>query len=225
MQRLKFSVFAACAVFAALVLLAFQVGQAAEKAKDKPVTCAATRAVGSFGYPGAERIYLGNNLIQPRGKAVKADGQPLIIRGRVRDKNCVPVSQALVEIWQLDPFGKTARFTQKDLADVKPVFTGSGRTHTGTDGEFYFITAIPGAGKNQAPRIHIRIKAEGMAVFNTQLFLGNDERNKKDRFVRGLKQQTREGLSLTMSPAANRGSSYYGDITLTLPGKTKYDGF
>jgi protocatechuate 3,4-dioxygenase beta subunit len=192
--------------------------------QDAFAECKPTRIVRSFGYPGSGAIYHGNNLTQPAGKADKADGQILIIRGKVRDRNCVPITQALVEIWQLDPFGKRARFNDKTLADVKPVFTGSGRTHTGTDGEFTFITAIPGASKNRAPRIHIRIKPEKRRAFSTQLFLNNDERNKKDRGVRRLKASTRDGLSLTMSPTGGRSSSFYGDITLTLPSKAYRDG-
>lgn len=190
----------------------------------KPVRCEPTQYIKTFDYPGGQGIYLGNNLIQPKGKAVKADGQPLIIQGLLRDKNCVPISQAVVEIWQLDPFGKKARFSQKSLASVEPIFTGSGRTHSGTNGEFYFVTAIPGAAKKRAPRIHIRVKAPDRPAYSTQLFLGGDVRNEEDPLVRKIKEKTRDALSLTMRPAAH-GSSFYGDITLTLPYASKYDHF
>lgn len=188
--------------------------------------CKATARVWTYGYPGAAEIFQGNNLIKPAGKAVEAEGQKLIIRGKVQDINCVPVTQAVVEIWQLDPYGKRAKPAGKDLADVRPVFTGSGRTHTGTDGEFYFVTAFPGAAKGQAPRIQLMIKPDKMRNFGTQLFLGNDERNAKDRAIKGIRPAIREGVTMRMSPLERQyGWGHYGDITITLPDKTPYDKY
>ena len=188
--------------------------------------CKPTARMWTYGYPGAASIFHGNNLIKPAGKAIEASGQKLIIRGKLLDANCVPVTQAVVEIWQLDPYGKRARPAAKDLAGVEPVFTGSGRTYTGTDGEFYFITAFPGAAKGQAPRIQLMARPEKMRSFSTQMLLGNDTRNTSDRGLRGVRPATREGVTLRMSPLERQyGRGYYGDITITLPDKTPFDRY
>lgn len=188
--------------------------------------CAPTARVGTFGYPGAKAIHHGNNLIQPAGKAEAISGQKLIIRGHLQDKNCVPITQAVVEIWQLDPYGKRMQPSGEDLADVRPMFTGSGRTITGTDGEFFFVTAFPGAGKGWAPRIQVLVKPYLMQPFSTQLLLGNDARNASDRMVKSLRPATREAVTLRMSPLPRpEGMGYYGDITLTLPEKARYDRY
>lgn len=188
--------------------------------------CKPTARIASYGYPGAKNIHRGNNLIQPAGKSVEASGQKLIIRGHVQDVNCVPVTQAQVEIWQLDPYGKRMQPSGSDLADVRPIFTGSGRTITGTNGEFYFITAFPGAPKGQAPRIHMLIKPYLMQPFSTQLFLGSDTRNTSDRLLKKIRPAMREGVTLRMEPLPrDEGVGYYGDITITLPQKTRYDKF
>lgn len=189
-------------------------------------SCKATARVWTHSYPGAANIFHGNNLIKPVGKAIEASGQKLIIRGKVQDINCIPVTQAMVEIWHLDPYGKRARPSNEDLADVRPIFTGSGRTFTGTDGEFYFVTAFPGAAKGQGPRVQIMIKPDKMRSFSTQLFIGNDARNEKDRGMRAVRPATREGVTMRMSPLERQyGWGNYGDVTITLPDKTPYDKY
>ncbi len=188
--------------------------------------CSPTARIATFGYPGAKTIHHGNNLIQPAGKAVEASGQKLILRGQLQDVNCVPITQAVIEIWQLDAYGKRIMANRTDLADVRPVFTGSGRTFSGTSGEFTFITAFPGAAKGWAPRIHLLVKSKNQPPFSTQLLLGGDVRNTSDRMVKRLKSTTREGVTLSMSPLPrDEGIGYYGDITITLPYKARYDRY
>src|SRR4051812_19766721 len=58
------------------------------------------------GYPGKNSIASSNNLALPAGKSVYAPGQKVYIYGHVLDKNCVPVSDAIVEIWQAGVDGK-----------------------------------------------------------------------------------------------------------------------
>mgnify|MGYP000235323065 CR=1 FL=1 len=52
-----------------------------------------------------EKIAPYNNLLRTPGTPEVARGAKIIIQGRVLDENCVPVTDALVEIWQEDAFG------------------------------------------------------------------------------------------------------------------------
>src|SRR5437879_3782758 len=68
------------------------------------VTPSINKAIDS--YPGKNGIVSSNDLALPVGKAVYANGQRVYISGHVLDKNCVPVSDAIIEIWQATPDGK-----------------------------------------------------------------------------------------------------------------------
>ncbi len=93
--------------------------------------------------PAPDAVYSGNNLVQPAGKAEAMAGQWVVVRGRVLDSRCVPVANALVELWQADGQGRYVEFSRRLLAHPQPVFTGSGRTSTNNLGQFEFVTLFP----------------------------------------------------------------------------------
>lgn len=47
-----------------------------------------------------------NNLRTPVGSAYHADGKTIVIRGRLFDENCVPISSAVIRVWEYDSSGK-----------------------------------------------------------------------------------------------------------------------
>jgi protocatechuate 3,4-dioxygenase beta subunit len=183
--------------------------------------CMLTPPLRTTNYPGVSAIPTTNNLVRPTGKSLDAEGQRLTILGRVLDRNCMPIKNALVEIWQPDPFGKWVFPSRAELANPEPVFAAAGRASTGTEGRFSFITLFPGPVKNTAPAIHIRVKAPQMRVFETILFFENDARNADDPVYRQLSQEKREGVTLRMNPLSGQ-PGYAGLIDLVLPGEEKY---
>lgn len=87
---------------------------------------------------------LDNNLIlnftgQP------AVGERIILHGRVRDENGRGVAGVLVEIWQANAGGRYRHKKDSYAAPLDPNFGGCGRTLTGPDGGYEFLTIRPGA--------------------------------------------------------------------------------
>src|SRR5690606_28629823 len=107
--------------------------------------CSPTPRVAVQHYPGSKAIPSGNNLTMPPGKSVAAEGRRVVSYGSVLDANCVPLSDAVVELWQVDPFGKWILATGEDLVNPNPVFAGAGRTRSANDGSFHFVTLFPAA--------------------------------------------------------------------------------
>ena len=87
---MKLSLLFAHVLPAVLLLAAFPVAAAP--------TCSPSTSIKHFDYPGASAIVTTNNLILPTGKALEADGQKLIITGRVVDRNCMPVPEAMTTL-------------------------------------------------------------------------------------------------------------------------------
>ena len=71
-------------------------------------------------------------------------GERIIVSGRVLDSNAHPVPSALIEIWQANAAGRYAHVVDQHPAPLDPNFTGTGRTLTGEDGSYRFVTIKPG---------------------------------------------------------------------------------
>ncbi|MFF3562771.1 protocatechuate 3,4-dioxygenase subunit beta [Streptomyces sp. NPDC002574] len=72
-------------------------------------------------------------------------GERIRVTGRVLDRRGRPVRGQLVEIWQANASGRYAHQRDDHPAPLDPGFTGVGRTLTGDDGSYEFVTIKPGA--------------------------------------------------------------------------------
>ena len=79
--------------------------------------------------------------IQRGGEPV---GERIRITGRVLDGDGRPVRGQLVEIWQANAAGRYIHKRDQHPAPIDPHFTGVGRTLTGDDGSYSFLTIKPG---------------------------------------------------------------------------------
>lgn len=190
--------------------------------------CVPTPRVQTAKYPGAASIPTSNNLLLPAGKSIESDGQRLVVSGQVLDKHCLPVPNAVVELWQATPYGKAHVAEKKEMLTPYPTFAGAGRTVTDVNGQFTFTTAFPGVygyvgDKKQysvrAPQLNLRINAPDMADFSTALFFENDRRNDTDVVYKRLSLERRSAVTMRMSPM---GQDLHGDIQIVLPSYTRY---
>lgn len=72
-------------------------------------------------------------------------GQRITVHGYLRDSAGTPVRGALVEIWQANAAGRYVHRGDQHPAPLDPNFTGAGRTLTGDEGYYRFVTIQPGA--------------------------------------------------------------------------------
>jgi protocatechuate 3,4-dioxygenase beta subunit len=197
--------------------------------------CAPTTQLAALHYPGAAAIPTTNNLILPTGKSVAAEAQQLVIRGRIVDSRCIPVQEAVVELWQRNPFGKWYLAEREDLATPGAIFAGAGRAITDSEGNFIFITGFPGAEtyrariKNKlvtvirAPHVNIRIKAKGFQTVSTMLFFEGDRRNAGDPSYKALSVEKRSSVTMTMSQPDDE--TLVGSTQIVLSGKSPYQTY
>jgi protocatechuate 3,4-dioxygenase beta subunit len=93
---------------------------------------------------GQESVRDGDNDLT-RQHAGEPIGERIIVTGRVLDEDERPVPRTLVEIWQTNAAGRYAHAIDNHPAPLDPNFTGAGRTLTGDDGSYRFVTIKPGA--------------------------------------------------------------------------------
>lgn len=186
-------------------------------------TCELTPKLTALHYPGVKMIPTTNHLLKPTGKSIEASGQRLILMGQLRDKHCMPIANATIELWQVDPYGKWILATPADIATPNPAFAGAGRTYTDSDGRFSFITAFPGTIKDRAPHLNLRVDAASFPSFSTVLYFANDNRNPTDEVLKKISKEARDRVMVNMQPlSAEPGDGHYGMIEIVLPGKVPY---
>ena len=129
----------------------------------------ASQTVGPYFHIGMDRHYVSD-------MADGAQGERLVVQGRVLDGDGKPVNDALIELWQAGPDGKFAQ----------PGFAGFGRVATDGNGAFRFVTLKPGgvAGTGsalQAPHIAVAVFMRGLLRhLVTRIYFPGDPGNAAD---------------------------------------------
>lgn len=142
-------------------------------------------------YPGRDSFVTSNKLSLPAGKSIYSEGELVYISGRVLDMKCVPVSDAIIEVWQTNPDGKYVKSTLGERLSPGPHFTGTGRATTDNLGRFNFVTTFPGPVKGRAPYIHVHVIHKDFPTLETEMFFGDDKRNEDDPVYGSMSNEQR----------------------------------
>jgi protocatechuate 3,4-dioxygenase beta subunit len=163
-------------------------------------------------------------------------GQRIVVEGRVLDEGGHPVPDTLIEIWQANAAGRYAHHVDQWDAPLDANFTGAGRTLTGADGGYRFVTIRPGAypwrnHQNAWRPAHIHFSLFGHAFLTrlvTQMYFPGDPLLALDPIFNAVPNPrvrerlvSRFDLSLT-EPAFALG--YRFDIVLRGGGQTPAEG-
>lgn len=159
-----------------------------------------------------------------------ARGERISIQGRVLDGEGDPVPDAMIEIWQANADGRYNHPEDTHEARLDPGFRGFGRSGTGADGSFRFITikpgAVPGAdGKLQAPHIAVIVFARGLLThLYTRIYFPGEALNDGDEWLNAVPAERRPTL---IAREASPGSAvaFQFDIILQGPDETVFFDF
>jgi len=114
----------------------------------------------------------------------RALGDVHIVKGRVLNRSGRPVSNALVEIWQANKWGRYQDKRDQSSLPWDKNFQGYGRTRTDENGRYVFKTIKP-AGYSQGtmqrpPHIHFKVNLDGYGELITQMYFAGEPKNKTD---------------------------------------------
>lgn len=149
-----------------------------------------------------------NDLTFIQGRDGRAEGQQVIIKGRITDENCESLVGATLVIWQASKTGKynhlgdaaNENFEHPETGEIierkqDPFFQYWGRGITNENGEYEFKTIVPGFypanladGWYRPPHIHFMVSATGKNQFVTQMYFRGDEIEDND-FIQSLNEE------------------------------------
>jgi protocatechuate 3,4-dioxygenase beta subunit len=146
--------------------------------------------------------------------AAPAQGERIIVEGRVLDEDGKPVSHTLVELWQANAAGRYRHDADQHDAPLDPNFSGAGRAVTDAEGRYRFVTIKPGAypwhnHANAWRPAHLHFSLFGPSFLTrliTQMYFPGDPLLKHDPIFNSLSDE----------PARNRMVSAF-DFALTKP--------
>ena len=132
-------------------------------------------------------------------------GERVTISGRIFDGDGLPVTDAVIETWQANSYGKYAHpdDTQEKLLEEN--FKGFGRVLTDARGGFRLTTIKPGTlagpdGREQAPHITVVIFMRGLLKqLMTRIYFPDDAANAADPVLNLVPAARRATLIATKS--------------------------
>ena len=131
-----------------------------------------------------------SDLTRVPGRSGRAEGQVIIVMGRVLNLTGQPVRDAKVEVWQANTHGRYMHPSDPNPAPIDPNFEGSAVLTTDSEGRYRFKTIKPAAypaGPNRMRPAHIHFQVSGRQdKIVTQMYFENDPYNDADPFLNSV---------------------------------------
>jgi protocatechuate 3,4-dioxygenase beta subunit len=133
-----------------------------------------------------------NDLTRRKPEGPVAQGQLVLLSGRVLQEGGRPVVNFLVEIWQADAKGRFDHPADRRNEEVDVNFAFWGRALTDAEGRYSFRTIKPGPvpaadGAASAPHIAVTLLGSGlMRRLVTRMYFPDDPRNAADPLLRRI---------------------------------------
>jgi protocatechuate 3,4-dioxygenase beta subunit len=152
-------------------------------------------------------------------------GEPIIVHGRMLDRDGRPIRRSLVEVWQANAAGRYAHEVDQHHAPLDPNFTGAGACLTDDDGWYRFVTIKPGPypwlnHTNAWRPAHLHFSVFGPALATrlvTQMYFPSDPLFDHDPIFQSVPPEARDRLVCALDLDASEPGerlAYRWDIVL-----------
>ncbi len=121
-----------------------------------------------------------NNLAKKVGSFYRAFGEVIFIQGTLTDSFDVPITGAIIEIWQTNSAGKYHTLLDKNSEYIDKYFNMSGRTLTDNLGNYSFITIMPGSSQGRAPHINFNVYHPKFGKLEAEMYFEKHPYNESD---------------------------------------------
>ena len=174
-------------------------------------------------HPIDNRTDLDMDLTLIKGHQKSAIGEILLVSGLILDVDEKPISDATVDVWQANHFGRYSHPKDRNTAPLDPNFQDWGIMNTNAMGEFSFKTIKPGSyplsfigGEGTRCRhIHFKVSRPGYKKLITQMYFHGDPLINQDLEVAKVPEENRHLLIRKSAVDKDTGlPSFKFDLTL-----------
>lgn len=152
-------------------------------------------------YPDKLPLDTDNDLLVINDGITPAVGAITHLTGRVLNLKGEPVSNAAVEIWQVDNHGSYIHSRGDNKGKRDSNFQGFGRFVTNRKGEYYFRTIKPVPYPGRTPHVHVAVKKGGKRMLTTQFYIKGDARNSRDFLYNSVRDtKARDSITVDFKP-------------------------
>lgn len=168
-----------------------------------------------------------NNLIKKTGSFYLAFGEVIYLQGKITDSFGIPITGAIIKIWQTNSKGKYHTLLAQNDKDIDKNFNMSGTAVTDNLGNYYFTTIIPGFYFGRAPHINMNIYHERFGHLETEIYFEDHPRNKIDSQYLSYSDLDRKALTATvrLSDIFNPRSKKICTFNIVLRGIHRYKDY
>jgi protocatechuate 3,4-dioxygenase beta subunit len=162
-------------------------------------------------YPDKLPLDTDNDLLIVNDEITPAVGEITHLGGRILDMEGRPVTNAVIEIWQVDHEGAYLHQGSSNREKRDANFQGYGRFLTGSTGEYYFRTIKPVPYPGRTPHIHLIVKKGKDRLLTSQLYVEGEKRNEEDRLYMSIADaKARKSVTIPFRPLEE---SKIGELT------------
>ena len=146
-----------------------------------------------------------------------AFGEIATVAGRVTDTDGQALEGVMIEIWQVNGYGRYHHEGDDSSKPIDPSFQGYGAVMSDANGAYRFRTIKPIAYPGRAPHIHFAVSPKKGTTLVTQMYLAGARENAGDFLLAGIRDKAeRERLIVSFEKSGNELSGTF-DIVLPKP--------
>ena len=133
-------------------------------------------------YP-AEEIPWVSDLTTVSGRPGVASGQIAYLFGQVKNAECHPVADAIVEIWQADDKGYYRHPRHMAPEGLDPCFRYFGKVRVDDEGRYLIKTIVPSWYRifdiERAAHIHMKVRSATNGVLTSEIYFSGEDQDQK----------------------------------------------
>jgi protocatechuate 3,4-dioxygenase, beta subunit len=140
------------------------------------------------------------DLTKVENSKKSAQGEQILLQGKVQEVNCRPIAGAKVQLWQANSQGRYHH--SRDAGNKNPIdsgFKGWAEVMTNKNGEYSFKTIIPGTyeaspGWTRPAHLHFKVIKPGFEPLVTQMYFSGRAHQASDHILQGVPKKDRSKL-------------------------------
>ena len=169
-------------------------------------------------HPHDGQLDLDADLTRVEGQSGTAEGEAIIVGGRVTGVDEKPVRNALVNVWQCNHHGRYAHPDDLNPAPLDPNFQGWALIRANDEGRYRFKTVKPAPYPLDAfapdlgyrcRHIHFNVSRDGYDELTTQMYFSGDPLTEDDVLLKNLPRELWPLLVIESAEDEETGLPYY----------------